>query len=464
CMLYAHNFCYREITLADIEMIMINRMYGGILVFLLVVPVFVTTINFLKNRRNRSRAASLDEHVESASAETAASESGAALTNAAQPVKSQTGKVPDDADKSDTTRRFVVPSGSIATVLAVCCLCALAVVFAKHDDKFMTSLALWRPFEHAQWEKIIELEGKLKESLLPLIELRRQAQLETGQLAQHYFERGYRYEMSHDLIEISSFQIYGMELLIRNGNINHGYRMAMNYFQFRRNHSPRLLKILFMGALVNEEYQLANRYLNRIKKMPFRQQWCKRWEAVLDYCSQHEEHKDDDALNLLPAGLIQDVKQVYFMRSLRPDADYLGGDDTHYYPCVTYAARFRNIKNIPRPWQEQQLLHVIILRDFKLYRSKFAVYYEGLVKSGITEVPEVFQMGLLYCHFIETGRCESPPEYQCSPAIIVKFRDYALLMAHYQQSQDPASVEVIDKNYGDTCWYAIDFGQDFMLY
>ena len=449
CMLYAHNFCYREIALVDLGMIMLNRVYGGVLAFLLLLPVFATTMKFLQLRRAQSKTVPVDEQTESASTDTDGSRAIA---------------VSADAVDADISKRRTIPLGCIATVLGMSCLSVMAVVFARHDDTFMTSLAMWRPFENSQWEKIIELESKLKESLLPLIELRRQAQLETGQLPQHYFERGYKYDMSDDLIEISSFQIYGMELLIRNGNINHGYRMAMNNFQFRRNQSPRLMKILFMGALVNEEYPLAKRYLDRLKKIPFRQPWCKKWEKILDYCSQYEEHKDSDKLKSLPDDLAQEVKRVYLMRSLRPDTDYLGGDDTHYYPCVTYAARFRNIKNIPRPWQEQQLLHVIVLRDFKLYRSKFAVYYEGLLKNGITEVPEVFQMGLIYCHFIETGRCECPPEYQCSPVLIVRFRDYAMYMARYQQSHDQEALQVIDKNYSNTCWYAIDFGQDYMLY
>ncbi|MDO5567093.1 MAG: DUF6057 family protein, partial [Planctomycetia bacterium] len=256
CMLYAHNFCYREIALVDVGMIMLNRVYGGILAFLLLIPVFATTIKFLQYRRTQNKIIPVNEQTESASTDADASKVIA---------------VSSDAVKADTPKRRTIPLGCIATVLGVSCLSVLAVVFARHDETFMTSLALWRPFENSQWEKIIELEGKLKESLLPLIELRRQAQLETGQLPQHYFERGYKYEMSDDLIEISSFQIYGMELLIRNGNINHGYRMAMNNFQFRRNQSPRLMKILFMGALVNEEYPLAKRYLDRLKKIPFRQ-------------------------------------------------------------------------------------------------------------------------------------------------------------------------------------------------
>lgn len=464
CMLYAHNFCYREITLVDLGTIMLNRVFGGVLVFLLLLPVIVETAKFLHDRRKGNRETLSLESSESTIPVGAIAETIAHTVNDVElktnTVQTQIAST-EQAVTSDQFRGKSFPLGNILTILLVCCLSVSTVVFANHDDRLMTSFALWRPFENRQWDKIIELEGKLNPPLLPLIELRRQAQLETGQLTQHYFERNISFEISDDLIEISSFQIYGMELLILNGNINHGYRMAMNYFQFRRNQSPRLLKILFMGAIVNEEYPLAKRYLDRLKKIPFRKQWCKNWERVLDYCSQH---KDSDELEGVSGQWAHDAKRVFLMRSLRPDQDYLGGNDRHYYPCVTYAARFRNIKALPRPWQEQQLLHVLVLRDFKSFRSNFSIYHKGLVRDGITEIPDVIQMGLLYCHFIDTGRCESPPEYKCSSANIVKFRDYALHMSHYEQTHDKALLEWIGKHYSNTCWYAVDFGQDLILY
>ncbi len=436
CMLYANNFYYREITLVDLATVAINHIYGLVFVGLLIIPVLISLFLFLLKLNPAWRGNHFKQNRQNVTME----------------------GITEDNVLGEGTPLKPLPLGTPLILVVIPFLLLTTVLLARHDAPFMTALAMMRPFEEKNWEKIIELEGKLKTSLLPLIELRKQAQLETNTLTEHCFDRVYDYQISQDLVSVSSFRIYGLELMMLNGNINHSYRHTMNDFQFRRNESPHQLKILFWGALFNEEYILAERYLLRLERTPFRQRWCRELRTIWETC-QNNSNTDN-----IPEDIKEKIKYVELIRSLRPVQDYLGGDDLHYLPCVTYASRFRETAALPVKYRELQLLHLLMLRDYSRFRNLLKDYYTSQKQQGIMELPLVFQQSLLYIHFVETKRCELPTDFPCSGEVLRLFKDYVSLMIRYSHNKDPnVQLELFEK-YRDTCWFYFDFSSQFMFY
>ena len=113
-----------------------------------------------------------------------------------------------------------------AVVLALVCL---AVQWgSKTDENYLALLAMVRPLEYDQWDKILEIESRCDSPTLPMIDLRRLALAETGQIGQRLFERTNIPVAAPDLVYTEGVRLLGTDLYFRFGSVNHAICFLCN--------------------------------------------------------------------------------------------------------------------------------------------------------------------------------------------------------------------------------------------
>ena len=334
--------------------------------------------------------------------------------------------------------------GDLCALGGLFLLCGAVTFFARSEENYLATLALVRPLERGDWERVLEIEARTLQPTLPMIEARRLALFKTGRASEEFFSRPYRPEVREDLVLISTFRIFGPTLLFRYGCVNLAVRTAMNGLVLSGDRSPYYAAHLCRCALTEGEFVLAEKYIA----------WMKRrfaLSATADAASGALAELRDGQKAAGEAA--QWVAEIQVARSLKPTADYVDFNN-QVTVAVCYASTHLTTTDLPLDMEEMRLIHFMQMADMRRFTEAFPAYVERLNRERPgTPIPPVLQEGALFADYYES-KGGPLTRWPYTPELKERFLQFIRVTKRGETS--PAayaeSRQILDTEYDDTWW------------
>ena len=281
------------------------------------------------------------------------------------------------------------------------------VVSARWDRNFRLIVGMASAIQDENWDKILTLEERSPNPTTAMIEMRRLALTEKGEVNK-FFDRPFFGAPLAEPAETSSLRIIGPELLIRLGNPNIARRHAMDMTQVIRTPvSPRTMRTQTLCSLVLEEYDLADRFLTLLERSIADRSWARRWRRVWRALRAEGTSSvtGDRAVTSDRAGsgdeagngdeTVHLVERIHNMRALEPSADIAEGFENFLY-TIYVVGKYQKMEGLPRRYQEMRLIHIALMRDIEKFRDDFDYYFQHSLRGGKEPIPVLFQDLLLF--------------------------------------------------------------------
>lgn len=337
--------------------------------------------------------------------------------------------------------------GDIFTAFCLCLLLCAVFWGSRWDRDFRLTIGMATAFEEEDWERILALEERSEEPTMPMILLRRLAQIETGTAVNQFFDRTSYASGTMEIAAISSFRIFGPEILLRHGNVNLANRALMNIAQtIQAPDSPRTLKTQTLGALVNGEYRLAERFFAVFDRSLAQRRWSARWRAAAEVLEHGTEPPNPEAAH--------DAERIRELRSLQLTENYLGEYATVQY-TILYACPYFNAEKISRKYQEMQMIYLLLIGKQDDFERCFAVYYRTALGGGAEPIPTLFQDALLFADFAKSQK----HLYPISQKRIDQFKEFRRLVdAGQKNPKMRAEIDkTLEEKFSRTVWHYLLF-------
>lgn len=335
------------------------------------------------------------------------------------------------------------PAGSFLSAVFLALVC-LAVQFgSKTDQNYLALLAMARPLEYDQWEKILEIEARCENPTLPLIDLRRLALAETGQFGQCLFERTNIPVTAPDLAQAEGIQLLGTDLYFRTGSVNNAICFLCNILR-RFPEAPALRWLLFQCAMANEEFPLARKYLSLLEPMK-RPDWLRTGRELLDCAERGTEPVTDEGKRLW--------RRIINARTRRPTEYTLHVSSVS--KNIQFSALYSDFAACSLSHQEQILGELLLLGNIRLFEENFAIYYEHLTREDPNaSIPRALQQGAIYTDYAAT-RSFPLTKYRYDPEQTERFADFMRIQTRLEKSggRDMEAFFELQTRFPDTYWF-----------
>lgn len=333
----------------------------------------------------------------------------------------------------------------ISTCIIITCS-VIAVNAANFDNyNYHAEIRIYRAADEGDWQKVLEEAANLPgKSTRQIVMFKNIALMHTGELG----NKMYHYDNSgeppyvYDSLNVHMVQTAAPMIYYQYGKTNFAYRWCIeNCVEFGFKVSD--LKILTRCAILNGEYQLANKYINILKSTTFHGKWA---DAFLPMT------KDPDK--------IAHFKEFEYILPLRGYKDILDGDNGL---CEMYLLNyFSNSSNVNPKFQEVTLNYAMVNKNIQLFWPRF-FQYATLHKDN--DMPIHYQeAAFLY------GTLEKEVNIQSMPfdkeRIINRYAAFQQMsQALLKQGMTSQQVgEAMKDMYGDTFWWFYFFCRDIKSY
>ena len=359
----------------------------------------------------------------------------AALVTALLPIclPSKKETAPPETSPADPPQPEAVPTrgrflGALLAIFSVAAAISVTELFSRTEVNFLALVAAVRPLEHDQWEKILEIESRCEEPTLPLIELRRLALAQTGQMAERLFQRPNAPSYSTELAWIQCLRLLGSEVCYRSGSVN--FAACYTNDQLRLcPESPYLRWLLVQYSLTNEEYSLAEKYLSLLEPL-CRGDWVRDARDLLDAHRAGTEPRTDRGKAL--------AKRIETARRLRPSEYLLHG--RYVDRNILFSATKEPFDDAPREDQERFLCDYLLVGAHDLFESNFKTYYQKHLEPAGERIPTALQQGAAYIEYTRTNK--TPREYPYDPEIPAGLTDFSRLCGALGQQDAAAEAQM----------------------
>ena len=328
-----------------------------------------------------------------------------------------------------------------AVVLALVCL---AVQWgSKTDENYLALLAMVRPLEYDQWDKILEIESRCDSPTLPMIDLRRLALAETGQIGQRLFERTTIPVAAPDLVYTEGVRLLGTDLYFRFGSVNHAICFLCNTLRLFPE-APALRWLLFQTAMANGELPLARKYLSLLEPMK-RPDWLGTGRDLLEAAERGTEPVTEDGRRV--------QRRILSARHRRPTEYML--HISNVSKNIQFSAMYSDFASCSLAHQELILCELLLLGNIPLFEKQFPVYYEHLTKeTPDASIPRALQQAVIYTDYAAT-RTFPLTKYRYDAEQLERFADFMRLQSQFEKSggrDAPIFFEMQDR-FSDTFWF-----------
>lgn len=314
------------------------------------------------------------------------------------------------------------------------------VALALHDRLFHATLAMVRPLDQKNWEKILLLEARVSQPNAPMILLRRLALEETGRAGEEYFARPNIPFFSESIKKVSSYRIFGPEVLFATGNIEMVRRLVMNDNVSLRGTSPYCTKMLYLCAMATGDYPLAERYLDR-------------WEHLTFFPSSLSPYRE--ALrakklgqNALPLNTdAEEIANRVAKAAARVPTDYILANTLPAVNVIADAATKRDSAVLSTNDLKLQLLDFLTSGDLPDFVKTFPLYAERLAGAG-EQIPTVLQQG--WCYAQATGMV---PAGDNNPGGFPTYREMSHQFRRFNAALAAIDTPQFDEQFAGTWWY-----------
>lgn len=322
-------------------------------------------------------------------------------------------------------------------------LLALPLCFWFRDPNFRAEIKMNHHMERLEWRKALDVAKAQKQTPTRLIVLNRNLSLlklgRAGDEMYHYLDGG---EPAKSPFEIRLMQVGGKMLYYHYARMNFCYRWCLED-AVEYGWKVDYLKYMVKTSLISGEYDLAQKYINTLKKTLFYRGWAEEYQKFVD--NPKLIAKDREFAGILP---------------LYQYSDQLDGDNTlvEIY-LLNYFAKTYNPNSTPM-FDEAALMCALTLKDIPTFWSCFARY-----ASSHKSMPKHYQeAALLYSNLENTVDVSKMPFDQ---SVRIRFQDfmrYSQKHATQGVENDPEAKKKFYERFGNTFWYFYFFIRDVKSY
>lgn len=334
-------------------------------------------------------------------------------------------------------------AGSLLTSVILALVCLAVQWGSKTDENYLALLAMVRPLEYDQWDKILEIEARCDSPTLPMIDLRRLALAETGQIGQRLFERTNIPVAAPDLVYTEGVRLLGTDLYFRFGSVNHAICFLCNTLRLFPE-APALRWLLFQTAMANGELPLARKYLSLLEPMR-RPDWLRTGRDLLEAAERGTEPVTEDGRRV--------QRRILSARHRRPTEYML--HISNVSKNIQFSAMYSDFASCSLAHQELILCELLLLGNIPLFEKQFPVYYEHLTKeTPDASIPRALQQAVIYTDYAAT-RTFPLTKYRYDAEQLERFADFMRLQSQFEKSggrDAPIFFEMQDR-FSDTFWF-----------
>lgn len=157
--------------------------------------------------------------------------------------------------------------------------CFLTFFFSYREPHFRTELKMQKMAQVHDWNGILKTFKDVKDPTKAIFAYRAIALANCGGLSNNLFDFSGKFEKSHS--ELTEEPIYNEDLFFYASYINTSYFWSMEFLT-TIGYSHERLKKMTLCALLNEEYNLANKYIQQLKHTMFQSEWAEEYEKYVD--------------------------------------------------------------------------------------------------------------------------------------------------------------------------------------
>jgi uncharacterized membrane protein YhdT len=326
------------------------------------------------------------------------------------------------------------PKWNLKNLLAgglVMVLMTAGVIKYVYDPQIRKFLEMDYQIQQQNWSKVLKISAKAGGTNRLMLYYTNLALFKTGQLGNHMFQFNQigipGLWLSREGNPISLF--LGGELFYHLGNINEATRWAYDAMVNNGQHSPRLLKQLILGALINEDYKSAAKYLNIFDQTLFYQNWAKHYKNLV-------AHPD----------LLSQDKEIAEKRHLLIQNDFVAQIND------SDIALEKLLQEHPDNRMAFEYYMSSLLLSKKL--DVFAENIGRLKDLGYKEIPVHYEEALIF--YMGYKKKNVVPEgYGIHKETYQHFQEYA--RAFGAQSRNSSAADQLSLSFGGTYWYYLHF-------
>ncbi len=297
------------------------------------------------------------------------------------------------------------------------------------DENFRTELEMDIAASEADWNRVLEASARLEGTPTRLIVLHTNLALQklgmAGDKMFHYKNGSQPYNSpraSRYLQNIGARPLYYYY-----GDANFAYRWAMED-AVENGWRVDYLKYMVRCALMNQEFPLAQKYINRLKETKYHKAWAEQQEFYA-----HEPRKMD----LEPA-----YSQI---KPLMEYGDVLDGDGGMIE--VYLLNNFALMEGGPLELVELSLQCNLILKDIARFWPRFFLY----VRNHPGRIPTHYQEAAVMYSYLE-GKVDISG-LPIDPDIMARFKELIRLSEEFSDKGEEYCKVAFGPSYGNTFWY-----------
>ena len=332
--------------------------------------------------------------------------------------------------------------------IAALAFVAFGVIYWNFDDeRFHTELRVYRAIDESRWNDALEEVGNMETSpTREIIILRNIALMNVGKLGTSMFKYDNKSvpPANFDSLQIRMAQTNGPITYLNYGRTNFATRWCIEN-AVERGFSIDSYKILLRCALVSGEYDLAQKYIDILKKTLYYKDWAERYEAV-----------NGDSVKISRLQGMESISELHNHFS-----SILDGDEglIEMY-LLGYFSHTRNKDS--QLVTDVTLTYSLISKDIQLFWPQFFLYATLHPKE------------LMPIHYQEAaflyGNLEHQVDISSMPfdqeLVVNRYNSFQQISQSYlQQGMDTEQVgEAMRPMFGDTFWWFYFFARNIQSY
>ena len=339
-----------------------------------------------------------------------------------------------------TKKSFFV---EVAAVMAF--IMALGLFFWYRDPNFRAEIKMNHHMERLEWRKVLEVAKKQTQTPTRLIVLNKNLALlklgKAGDEMFHYLDGG---EAPESPLQIRLMQVGGKMLYYHYARMNFCYRWCLED-AVEYGWKVDYLKYMVRTSLISGELDLAQKYINTLKKTLFYRGWAENYEKMVR--NPQLIAKDREMASILP---------------LYQYEDQLDGDNSlvEIY-LLNYFAHTYSEFTTPL-FDEAALMCALTLKDIPTFWNCFFRYANSHKES---RMPTHYQeAALLYGTLEKNVDISKMPFDKTVKLRFQDFMSFAQKHAVENVERDPAAKKLFYERYGNTFWYFYFFIRDVKSY
>jgi hypothetical protein len=327
----------------------------------------------------------------------------------------------------------ILPGWELKNVIAGTIILAglyFGVIKFGYDKKTEILLGIDHCVQQSDWDGVLKLSSSAPVTNLMIMYFTNLALYKSGRMADQMFAfpqsgtDGLWLDWSHDWL----IAFFGGGIYYHLAYNSEAYRWAFEAM-VARGPNPRSLKCLALTSLVNNDINLAEKYLKMLDQTLFYRKWARHYLLYADFPERIDEDKD-----------------ISEKRRFLVHTDFISSDN--FGVRLPYL-----LSDHPENRMAFEYLMAALLLDKNL--GDFAANIYRIKELGYKSIPVHYEEALLaYMSYLKKDIV--PEGYTISPATRNRLADYANTIYSFGDNTEKAARDMAAK-FGNTYWYYLKF-------